>query len=103
MVKKEIVWTKIAQTQRRAILAFWNEKNGNTTYAQKLIIEIRERLETLCIHPNSGKKTLFKNTRVAAMGHYSIFYQVHQRKLIITGFWDNRQNPKSLLKFFITT
>ncbi|MFT5253673.1 MAG: hypothetical protein ACI87N_002715 [Flavobacteriales bacterium] len=26
-----------------------------------------------------------------------------QRKLIITGFWDNRQNPKSLLKIFMTT
>jgi len=32
------------------------------------------------------------------MGHFSIFYQVQKTKLVITSFWDNRQNANTLLK-----
>jgi len=32
------------------------------------------------------------------MDHYSIFYQVTNEKIIITAFWDNRQDPKKLYK-----
>ncbi len=39
----------------------------------------------------------FPNTRVASMGHYSIFYKFNEKEIIITAFWDNRQDPNSLL------
>jgi hypothetical protein len=32
------------------------------------------------------------------MGHFSIFYKVTEKHLIITAFWDNRQDPKKLLE-----
>ena len=31
------------------------------------------------------------------MGHFSIYYKLLDEKLIITAFWDNRQDPKKLL------
>jgi plasmid stabilization system protein ParE len=73
MAKKEVVWTEIAQKQRRIILAYWNENNKSTVYSEKLIIEIRERIEIIRIHPNAGKKVDFPSTRVVSMGHFSIF------------------------------
>lgn len=33
---------------------------------------------------------------MAAMGHFSLIYQVFESKIIITAFWDNRQDPKKL-------
>jgi hypothetical protein len=35
---------------------------------------------------------------VAAMGHFSLFYKIKADTIIITAFWDNRQDPKELLK-----
>jgi hypothetical protein len=46
-----------------------------------------------------GKLTNFRETRAIIMGHYSILSQVQQPRIIITGFWDNRQNPEKLFKF----
>jgi hypothetical protein len=32
------------------------------------------------------------------MGHFSIFYKLTNDKLIVTAFWDNRQDPKDLIE-----
>ena len=32
------------------------------------------------------------------MGNFSIYYKVNKMEIIITAFWDNRQNPKKLLE-----
>jgi len=44
------------------------------------------------------KSTDFKDVRVASLGNYSIYYKVTDEEIIISAFWDNRQNPKKLLK-----
>jgi len=31
------------------------------------------------------------------MGNFSIYYKVSDQEIIITAFWDNRQDPKKLL------
>ncbi len=40
----------------------------------------------------------YPDTRVASMGHFSIYYQIDGSSIIITAFWDNRDDPKKLLK-----
>ncbi len=45
-----------------------------------------------------GKPTDFKNTRAVIMRHYSILYKVQRPKIIITAFWDNRDDPEKLLR-----
>ncbi len=98
MAKKEIVWTQTAVRQRRMILKFWNENNNSTSYSEKLVSHIKKRLFVLSKYPQSGKKSNFPNTRVTSMGHYSIFYKIYKEQLVVTGFWDNRQDPKNLHK-----
>jgi hypothetical protein len=48
--------------------------------------------------PMICKRSVFPDTRVASMGNYSIYYKVSDAKIIITAFWDNRQDPKKLIK-----
>jgi len=44
-----------------------------------------------------GKPTDFKDVRVSLVSHFSIFYKVLEKEIIIVGMWDNRRNPDDLL------
>ena len=94
-----IFWTQTAKYQRDHIFDYWNKRNKSTSYSKKLNLLIKERTELLKSYPEMGKETDFKETRVVSMGHYSILYKVDRPRIIITSFWDNRQDPEKLLKF----
>jgi plasmid stabilization system protein ParE len=73
-------------------------RNGSTKYAEKLIRLIQARVEVILNNPFAGKATTHQNTRETAMGNFSIFYRVEDEQIVITAFWDNRQDPDKLLK-----
>ena len=98
MAKRIVVWTETANKQRREILRYWTVRNGSTTYAKKLIKLIKERLEIILEHPEAFKLTTYPETRESAMGNFSIYYKITETQLIVTAFWDNRQNPKTILE-----
>jgi toxin YoeB len=97
MAKRNVVWTETAARQRREILKYWVKRNGTTTYAEKLIKLISEQVKLILTNPKLFKKADFPDTHVSALGHFSIFYKYTKDSLIITAFWDNRQDPKKLL------
>ncbi|MDP3311721.1 type II toxin-antitoxin system RelE/ParE family toxin [Lutibacter sp.] len=99
MAELSIFWTNTALKQRNYTFEYWNDRNKSTTYSKKLNSSIKERTTILKTNPELGKKTEFNDTRVISLGHYSILYRKVNSKIIITGFWDNRQNPDKLLKF----
>lgn len=98
MAKRAIVWTETAIKQRREILKYWTLRNQSSDYAEKLIKLIAKRTKVIVESPEAFKMADFPETRVSALGHFSIFYKVSATQLIITAFWDNRQDPKELLK-----
>ena len=98
MVKRSVVWTETVARQRREILKYWTKHNGSTIYAKKLIKLTTRRIKVILKHPELFKSSIYPGTRESAMGHFSIFYKVTNHQLIITAFWDNRQDPKKLLK-----
>jgi len=98
MVKRTVVWTETAARQRRQILKYWTKRNGSKSFAEKLIKLTAERVKIILRHPESFKSTTYPDTRESAMGHFSIFYKLTRDQLIITAFWDNRQDPKKLLE-----
>ena len=99
MTELSVFWTNTALKQRNYTFEYWNDRNKSTTYSKKLNSSIKERTDILKTNPELGKKTDFNNTRVISLGHYTILYRKVDLKIIITGFWDNRQNPNKLLKF----
>ena len=99
MARLEILWTKTALSQRNYIFEYWNFRNGNTTYSRKLNNKLKSRINLLKTNPELGKKTDFKNTRIISLIHYSILYQRIENQIIITGIWDNRQNPEKLIEY----
>ena len=99
MDKLNVFWTQTAIKQRNYIFDYWNMRNKSNSYTQKLNQLIKERTSLLRINPKLGKQTNFNQTRLLSLGHYSILYRQIDAQIIITGFWDNRQNPKKLLNF----
>jgi len=94
----KVFWTRIALNQRNSIFKYWNKRNGNSEFSKKLNISIKQRIEILRAQPLSGVETEVYGVRSVAMRHYSIFYALSKNKLFIVSFWDNRQDPETLLK-----
>lgn len=99
MVKRTVVWTETAARQRREVLKYWTKRNGSTSYAERLIKITASQIQIILSHPESFKSTNYTGTRESAIGHFSIYYKLTKDKLIITAFWDNRQDPKNLLEY----
>ena len=98
MAKRKIVWTETAAKKRREIMNYWTERNKSTTYAEKLIEITAKHLKVISKNPHAFKETEMNDVRESAMGHFSLFYKITPDQLIVMSFWDNRQDPKKLLK-----
>ncbi len=59
---------------------------------------VSERTNQIAENPLIFKKTDFKDVRVTSLVNFSVFYKVFDETIVITAFWDNRQDPKKLLK-----
>jgi plasmid stabilization system protein ParE len=98
MVKRIVVWTETAARQRREVLKYWTIRNGSDEYARKLIKITRDRIKVIEKYPESGVETDYAETRMSAMGHFSLYYKVTYSNIFIVAFWDNRQDPAILLE-----
>lgn len=98
MAKREIVWTQTAAKQRRSILKYWVKHNKSSSFSLKLLKLSNEKADVIAADPMLFQKADFPNTRVATMGYFSIYYQFTSTQIIITAFWDNRQDPKRLFR-----
>lgn len=94
MAESIVVWTATAAKQRRDILKYWTQKNHSSEYAIKLIKLINKRIKLILKYPASWKLCVYPDSRISAMGNYSIVYKVTEQGIMITSFWDNRQRPE---------
>lgn len=97
MAEKKIIWTETAARQRRSILEYWLQRNQSPNYSLKLLKVSNEKANLIADNPLLYKKADFPDTRVATMGHFSMFYKIVDDTIFIVAFWDNRQDPKKLL------
>jgi hypothetical protein len=98
VAKRNVIWTKTADIQFVGILEYWVKRNGSNSYSKKLVKLVSKRTKQISEKPFIYKATDFKETRVASLGNFSIYYKALEMEIIITAFWDNRQDPKKLLK-----
>ncbi len=97
MAQRNVIWTRTADLQFVGILEYWIKRNKSNAYSKKLIKLVSERTKQIAENPLIYRATDFQKTRVASLGNFSIYYKVYDSEIIITAFWDNRQDPKELL------
>ncbi|MTI19799.1 type II toxin-antitoxin system RelE/ParE family toxin [Fulvivirga sp. RKSG066] len=98
MTGRQVVWTQTAASQRRSILEYWINRNKSNNYSIKILRLSNDKTKVIAQNPKLFRLADFPDTHMAAMGHFSIFYKFNAKEVIITAFWDNRQDPKKLLK-----
>lgn len=98
MAKRDIIWTKTADLQYVGILEYWVNRNKSNTYSKKLVTLVSKITKQIADDPFIYKSTDFKDIRVSSLGNFSIHYKVEIDRIIISAFWDNRQDPRELLK-----
>jgi plasmid stabilization system protein ParE len=98
MAKRDIIWTKTADLQFVGILEYWVKRNKSASYSKKLLKLVSTRTNQISEKPFIYRSTDFKDIRVSVLGNFSIYYRVNDKQIIITAFWDNRQDPKKLLE-----
>lgn len=98
MAKRNVIWTRTADIQFVGILEYWVKRNKSNTFSKHLIEIVAERTKQISETPLIYMAAGFKDTRVASLGNFSLFYKTTHEEIIITAFWDNRQSPKKLLQ-----
>lgn len=98
MAKRTLKWTRTSDIQAVGILEYWFKRNQSNIYSKKLIKIVSERTKQVAETPFIFKSADFKDTRIASLGNFSILYKVTDKEIIITSFWDNRQDPNKLLR-----
>ena len=98
MAKRAVKWTRTADIQYVGVLEYWVKRNKSATYSRKLIRIVEAQTNQIAETPFIYPKTNLKDTWVASLGNFSIFYKVTDDEIVITAFWDNRQDPKKLLQ-----
>jgi len=59
---------------------------------------IEKRTKVIANNPFSFQLTNHQDIHISAMENFSILYKTDETGIIITAFWDNRQDPKKLLE-----
>lgn len=98
MVERNVIWTKTADIQFVGILEYWVKRNKSSKYSKKLVRIVSERTKQIAKSPFIYKTSDFKDVHVASLGNFSIYYKITDKSVVVTAFWDNRQNPISLLE-----
>ncbi|WP_373398405.1 type II toxin-antitoxin system RelE/ParE family toxin [Algoriphagus halophilus] len=98
MVKRDVIWTKTADLQLVGVLEYWVNRNKSTSFSKKLVRLVSKRTKEISEQPFIYKSIDFKEIRVASLVNFNIYYKITDSQIIIMAFWDNRQDPKKLLK-----
>ena len=94
-----VEWTSTAESQFFNILNYWITRNKSSHYSEKLSSLVWKKTKFISRNPYASKSTGRLNTRIAALGHFSIVYKIEPKKIVVVAFWDNRQDPKKLYEF----
>lgn len=98
MVELTLFWSETALSQRNETFKYWNNRNKSNQYSKRLSLLIKERTTLLLSNPDSGRIVDVENVRTISVEYFSLFYEIHEDKIVIISFWDNRRDPKELLK-----
>lgn len=93
MAGRKIIWTQKANAERKAILEFWIDKNKSKTFSRKLNQLFIETLKLISEHPNIGRQTSEKNTRVSIVRD---FYEITATDIVVQSIWDGRRDENQL-------
>jgi len=98
MAGRTLRWSTRAENSLKEILAFYQERNGNSEYGDKLTAQISEALERVVSLPYSGQKWNARGFRFVVVKPFQLFYRVTKTEIRVSLVWDSRRDPRTLKK-----
>lgn len=95
---KQVIWSKRAFNDRKAILAYWIERNQSITYSKRLNQIFENTTELISKFPKIGKKTVVPDIRIKIVKDYFITYRETKTVIEILTIWDYRQDPVGFVR-----
>jgi toxin YoeB len=93
---KNVVWSKRALEDRKAILSYWIERNKSNNYSRKLNILFKEAIQLVAAFPKIGKPTDEENVRIKIVRDCFIIYEETDSEIHILTIWNSYQDPANL-------
>jgi toxin YoeB len=93
MVKK-IIWSKLAQADRKSILKYWIIRNQSNNYSISLNQLFMDTVDLLSKYPKIGKKTEYPDIRIKIIKKYFLTYRETESSIEILTIWDSRQDSE---------
>jgi len=95
---QKVSWSKIAiqslNSTNTFILSLWN-----TTVSSQFLNEIDESISYIKKYPNIGKRIIRTDIRQLNINkQVNLFYKIEGDTLKILLIWNNKQNPKDLIR-----
>lgn len=90
----KVVWSENAEITFDLIVAYIEAKFG-TLSAKKFIKKVDSVVRSISNQPYIYKRTSFNNkVRKAVINKQcSLFYEINEETIMLSYFWDNRQEP----------
>jgi len=98
MVRRKIVWTNSAVSNRKQILDYWFQRTSSKKYSKKLNNLFSERIKLLSEYPEIGRQTNDSKVRVTPIKDYLIMYEITTTEIIILLIWDSRRDESKFNK-----
>lgn len=98
MAGLKVIWTETAVRQRRGIFEYWNKRNQSTRYSERIRVLVSKRIELIKKNPTSFLSSEYNGTYVAVIEHFCLYFKVVKEGILVTAFWDSRQDPDKLLE-----
>ena len=89
----ELVYSYLFVENLEKILLFYDERNDNDRYSQKLLKRIQEALQLLTIMPEMGRMTDFHDVRILLVDRHCIDYQVRGENILIIDIYSSLTDP----------
>lgn len=94
MAKLKIEWSTDAKNDLLNILEFYVNRNGSSTYSNKLNSKINKSILHIAKNPKLGILTNYKSVRSLITDEYQIIYEIFDQVILIVMLWDCRRNPE---------
>ena len=89
-------WSPKAEDNLKDILAFYQERNGNSEYGDQLVDRIEGILDHVVSQPYLGEKWKKRGFRFVVVKPFQLFYYVTKTEIVIASIWDARRDPRTL-------
>ena len=98
---RQVIWSKSSLLLLQDIVKYWNNRNGTTTYSEKLYSLFQITLQQLAKYPETGGLTENARVRYKKIRTYYLYFTFDDSALKVIAVCHVKRGPdyiKSMLK-----